>query len=73
MPVCEACAKIETHKRHVSPHSQMKFVGYDRGKGYKPLGQASVEFKLYECQSCGTKWQYEDDKNDPHVGFTVRK
>jgi hypothetical protein len=71
MPMCDACKTIVGAKRGAPGHDGLKFVGY--GEGYQPFGQSKVSFKNYDCQACGQKWQYEDDKNDSHAGWSNRE
>lgn len=70
MPMCDACQAIVPNKRHVKAHDALQKVA--GGSSYKPFGQAKVYVTNYDCQACGTKWQYEDDKNDPGAGWSVR-
>jgi len=73
MDMCSDCQSIETHKRSASGHLNLRHQGYDKAKSYKPLGQAGVAIEIFKCESCGTLWEYEDDKNDQHVGWRLRR
>jgi len=69
MPLCLACESIKRNKRGEHGHEALSPTGkrYD----YAPFAQAIVKVTEYKCQSCGTLWRYEDDKNDDFVGWSV--
>jgi DNA-directed RNA polymerase subunit RPC12/RpoP len=69
MPKCAACEAIVEHKRGAAGHDALEKTSYERGP--KPFGQARIGYVYYACQTCGTKWRYEDDKNDSFVGWSV--
>lgn len=69
MPLCEKCAGIETYKRGADGHDGLKPTGKKRG--YKPFAQAGIVITEYMCSNCGALWEYENDKNDSHVGWSV--
>jgi hypothetical protein len=66
MMSCEACKKIVTSKRGEQGH---QFLIETNRKKSSVIGQ-NIWFIDYECSACGTKWRYEDDKNDNHAGWT---
>jgi hypothetical protein len=73
MSICADCNAIVQHVRYLPDGSFAQ--GHQKLKethitGYKPFAQAGVVVKHYECSSCGTKWKHENDKNDPHVGWS---
>lgn len=68
MPLCQACEAIEINKRHAPGHDDLLPTG--NSGDYKPFAQAGVKVTEYKCKSCGTLWQYEDDKNDDYAGWS---
>ena len=67
--LCDLCSAIETNKRNASGHNCLvKTEGLLR---QKMVGQASSSITKYKCSKCNHSWQYEDDKNDNHAGWTA--
>lgn len=73
MPMCAPCHAITINKRHdangrpIPGHEALKET---HQSGYKPFGQAGVIVKHYICETCGTKWAHENDRNDSHAGWS---
>lgn len=68
MAMCEDCDNIETHVRGKKGHANLV---ESHKTGYRPFAQAGVVVTHYVCSQCGTKWQYENDKNDNHAGWSL--
>ncbi|MDM0054068.1 hypothetical protein [Variovorax fucosicus] len=66
MPMCEKCATIVTGRRHAAGHEDLKETGHSKYN----MGQGTVYTRAYTCSTCGTKWEYEDDKNDDGAGWS---
>lgn len=64
---CEPCSAIVVAKRGARGHEGLVESGPKTG--YRPFAQAGVTISHYTCRNCGTKWAYEDDKNDNHCGW----
>lgn len=73
-PDCAACDRIPTHRRSayehetVASHGNLVRTGV---RGYAPHAQAAVNVSMYKCSICGRLWEYEDDRNDPFVGWSL--
>lgn len=67
MAKCDACAAIKTNTRGTPGHDALTETGRDR----KNYGQGGISYIRYECSTCGTKWEYENDKNDQWAGWSV--
>lgn len=68
MAKCIACELISIRKRGERGHEELLETGPK--SGYKPPGQAGVVISHFACRACGTKWSYENDKNDDFVGWS---
>lgn len=66
--MCDACKALDGAKRRTPAHE--KLVKTD-SKSYKPAMLSRVMYSFYTCSDCGTKWEYQDDKNDPWMGWTA--
>jgi len=69
MAMCQACTEIVRGKRGAPGHSALQET--ERRRGTTPIGQKGITITSYTCSSCGQKWEYEDDKNDSHVGWST--
>lgn len=69
MAKCAACESIVEGKRHAPGHDKLKEISTRK---VRPIGQAVIILTEYECTKCGTKWRYEDDRNDPGAGWTSK-
>ncbi len=65
---CRPCNDIVTGKRHAPGHDALKPTG--KNFDYRPHAQAVIKVTEYKCQTCGTLWRYEDDKNDDFAGWS---
>lgn len=68
--MCPACSAIAQHQRNAKGHAHLHQEGKTR-KSVSAIGQARIKITHFRCKVCGTKWQYEDDKNDDHAGWSV--
>ena len=67
MPMCKPCAQIEQGKRHAIGHHAL-----ERGDAFQEdWGQGVIVTTRYTCRTCGTRWEHENDKNDPHAGWSA--
>ncbi|PVY81092.1 hypothetical protein C7414_102421 [Cupriavidus alkaliphilus] len=66
MAKCDACNSIIAHKRGEPGHDALLETGRDK---YRPIGQPAIVTTSYTCSICGTKWTYENDKNDSLAGW----
>ena len=65
--LCEACAGIQRNWRKTPGHVELL-----QGASYKrDRGTGSVTVTRYVCECCGTHWEYENDKNNLHAGWSV--
>ncbi len=69
MAMCAACADITQGKRRAPGHGALVETGRDK----QNWGTGAVVTTRYRCSECGTKWEYEDDKNDDGAGWTEVK
>ena len=67
MAMCDMCAAIQTGKRGAEGHDDLKETGHTKYN----MGQGTVYTRAYTCSQCGTKWEYENDKNDSHAGWEL--
>lgn len=68
--MCDECKAIDGAKRGTPAHGKLVKTGSD---SYKPAMLSRVAITRYECSDCGTKWEYQDDRNDPWMGWTALK
>lgn len=66
MPLCAACEKIVTGRRHEPGHDALKETGHTK----QNWGTGTVYTRSYTCETCGTKWENENDKNDNFAGWS---
>ena len=68
--MCPLCGAIPRDKRGAPGHDKLYQEGTPT-RGRTPIGQAKITITHYRCKVCGTKWQYENDKNDQNAGWSV--
>lgn len=68
MEMCEPCSSIEVDRRGAPGHAALEETGARRGNS--PIGQSRVGVTEYVCRTCSQRWEYEDDKNDRHAGWS---
>lgn len=66
---CDHCKSFKRFTRGVPPHENLQQQGEPRK--IKMQGLAHQYDTDYICTACGTKWTYEDDKNDDQTGWVV--
>jgi len=68
MELCEPCAGIQRNWRRAPGHAEL--VQRGNRKEEREDGRV-VTITRYRCDRCGTAWEYENDKADQHVGWSV--
>ena len=67
LALCEPCAGIQRNWRRAPGHAEL-VQGANR-KEQRESGQATIT--SYRCDRCGTAWEYENNKANQHVGWSV--
>jgi len=67
MVLCEPCSGIQRHWRRAPGHAEL--VQGSNRKEQRDQGQVTIT--RYRCESCGTSWEYENNKSDQHAGWSV--
>jgi hypothetical protein len=67
MALCEPCAGIQRNWRRAPGHAEL----VQRGNRKEERGGGTVTITLYQCDRCGTAWEYENDKANLHAGWSV--
>jgi len=67
MELCEPCAGIQRNWRRAPGHAEL----VQRGNRKEERGSGTVTITLYQCDRCGTAWEYENDKANLHAGWSV--
>ena len=67
MDLCEPCAGIQRNWRRAPGHAEL----VQRGNRKEERGARTVTITRYECDRCGTAWEYENDKANQHAGWSV--
>ena len=65
--LCESCAGIQRNWRRAPGHAEL-MQGVNRKV---PRRHGAVTITRYVCERCGTAWDYENDKLNPHAGWSV--
>jgi hypothetical protein len=65
--LCDACAGIQRNWRKAPGHPELVQGGSrpEKRKGHL------VTVTRYNCDRCGTAWDYENDKSNLHAGWSV--
>jgi hypothetical protein len=66
MVMCKPCSQIEQNKRHAPGHHALE----RKGEFSENWGQGVIHTTRYTCSVCGTKWEHESDKTNPHAGWS---
>lgn len=65
--LCEACAGIQRNWRRAPGHPELT-----QGSSYKREGEKGMaSVTRYICERCATRWEYENDKQNLHAGWSV--
>ena len=65
--MCDPCASIQRNFRKTPGHVELAQMGnYKRERT-----TGNVTITRYECERCGTNWEYENDKNNQHAGWSL--
>ena len=67
MELCESCAGIQRNWRKAPGHPEL----VQRGNRKEDRPQGVVTITRYQCDRCGTAWEYENDKINLHAGWSV--
>ncbi len=67
--MCTSCAGIQQNWRRAKGHVELQQHG--NRKEERASGQVTVT--RYQCDRCGTIWDYENDKQNLHAGWSVVK
>lgn len=67
MELCDSCAGIQRNWRKAPGHPEL-VQGNNR---QEKRGGAMVTVTKYRCDRCGTAWEYENDKSNIKVGWSV--
>lgn len=68
MVLCASCAGIQRNWRRAPGHAELVQTSSrkaERGDGH------TVNVTSYRCDACGTRWEYENDKTNQQVGWSV--
>ena len=65
--LCEPCAGIQQNWRRAPGHAEL-VQGANR-KEQRETGQATIT--SYRCDRCGNAWEYENNKANQHLGWSV--
>jgi hypothetical protein len=67
MPLCESCSGIQRNWRRAPGHAEL----LQRGNRQELQAGRLVTITRYVCDRCGTAWEYENNKLDQKVGWSV--
>jgi hypothetical protein len=67
MELCESCAGIQRNWRKAPGHPEL-VQGDNR---HETRRHGLVAITSYRCDRCGTRWEYENNKADQKVGWSV--
>ncbi|MBE0473091.1 hypothetical protein [Rhodoferax sp.] len=65
--LCDACAGIQRNWRRAPGHAELM-----QGKNRKEERRGGlVTVTRYVCERCAAVWDYENDKNNTHAGWSL--
>ena len=75
MELCEPCSGIQRNWRRAPGHAEL-VQGANRQEDlrdnrYSNVKRGLVTITSYRCESCGTAWEYENNKADQKAGWSV--
>ena len=65
--LCTSCAGIQRNWRKAPGHAELM----QRGNRKEERNGAQVTVTRYVCEQCGTVWDYENNKQNQHVGWSI--
>ena len=65
--MCGACAGVQRNWRRAPGHPEL--MQRTNRKEVRETG--SVTITRYVCEQCGTVWDYENDKQNLHAGWSA--
>jgi hypothetical protein len=65
--LCESCAGIQRNWRRAPGHAEL-MQGVNRKE---PRRHGAVTVTRYVCERCAAVWDYENDKTNPHAGWSL--
>ena len=66
-PLCEPCAGIQRNWRRAPGHAEL-VQGANRKEA---RDERAVTVTRYRCDRCGATWDYENNKANQHVGWSL--
>jgi hypothetical protein len=66
-PMCDSCAGVQQNWRRARGHPEL-MQGTHRTVAHK---HGQVTITRYQCERCGTVWDYENNKVNRHAGWSV--
>ncbi len=68
MELCDGCTGIQRNWRRAPGHPEL----VQRGNRKEVRGGGNeVTVTRYQCDRCGTAWEYENDRQNLHAGWSV--
>lgn len=67
MELCVSCAGIQRNWRKAPGHPEL--VQGDDRQEKRAFGLVTVT--SYHCDRCGSAWEYKNDKDNQHAGWSV--
>ena len=67
--MCDSCAGIQRNRRRAPGHVELA----QHGNRKEERASGMVTVTRYQCDRCGTIWDYENDKQNLHAGWSVVK
>ena len=65
--MCDSCAGIQRNWRKAPGHVELV-----QGDNYpRERNGVKVTFTRYVCERCGTNWEYENNKQNQHAGWSL--
>ncbi|WP_354440986.1 hypothetical protein [Ottowia thiooxydans] len=68
-PMCDSCAGIQLNWRRAPGHAELA----QRRNRKEERASGLVTVTRYQCERCATIWDYENDTQNLHAGWSVVK
>lgn len=68
-PLCASCAGIQRNWRRAPGHAELQ----QHGNRKEERASGLVTVTRYQCDQCGTVWDYENDKQNQQAGWSIVK